>query len=351
MLSYHVETGAGDARRVHWNQAMREVYGPRWSLNPARPADVQMSMHAVEIGNVTLSRASLSPAEVSSRPQPSRHTSERTYNLYIVDRRQRLVLGGQPLVLQPGDFTLADSILASTIVMDEPYTTIGLTVPASFLRAYMPDPDRVVGVCFSGSEGLPRVVSVMLLEMWRMAEEGTLAAVGNRLLVSLFEAFAACCELSEPRRNVSTSSAVARRAQIRKAIHSRLRDPDLSLGSLARDLGLSTRYVQMIFDEGEDSISQYIRKQRLEGCRRELADPAWREHSVTGIAFRWGFNSAAHFCRVFRAHFGMSPSRFREQALLNAESERAGVPPQKRQSGFTGAPVAPGMRSGAVVSR
>jgi AraC-like DNA-binding protein len=339
MLSYHVESGAGTARRSHWDQAMREVYGPRWSLNPLRPADFQMSMQAVQIGNVTLSRATLSAAEVSSRPQPLRHRFERTYNLYIVDRTQRVVLGGQPLVLQPDDFTLADSVLTSTIVTDEPYTTIGLTVPASVLRAYVPNPDRAVGLPFTGSEGLSRAVSVMLREMWRMAESSVLPRIGNRLLVSLFEAFSACCELREPKnRGPYTPKATARRAQIREAIHRRLRDPDLSLRSLAGELGLSTRYVQMIFDESEDSISKYIRKQRLEGCRRELADPAWREHSVTGIAFRWGFNSAAHFCRVFHAHYGASPSQFREEA-------------QKRQSGLIGAPVAPGMRSGAVVSR
>jgi AraC-like DNA-binding protein len=338
MLSYHVECGAGTARRSRWNQAMREVYGPRWSLHPARPPEFQMSMQAVQIGDVTLSRASLSSAEVSSKAEPSRRSAERTYNLYIVDRTQRLVLDGQPLVLQPEDFTLADSVLPSTIVTNEPYTTIGLTIPASFLRAYVPKPERAVGVRFSGSEGLSRAVSVTLREMWRMAEGGVLKPVGNRLLVSLFEAFAVCCELSNASPSAPTSTAAARRAQIREAIDSRLRDPELSVRSLARELALSTRYVQMIFDAGEDSISRYIRKQRLEGCRRELADPALREHSVTGIAFRWGFNSAAHFCRVFHAHYGASPSQFREEA-------------QKRQSGLIGAPVAPGIRSGAVVSR
>jgi AraC-like DNA-binding protein len=310
-----------------------------------------MSVQAVQIGNVILSRASLSPAEVNNRPRLFQRSSERTYNLYTVDRTQRLVLGGQQLVLQPEDFTLADSVLPSTIVTDEPYTVIGLTIPAGVLRAYVPNPDRAVGVRFTGSEGLSRAVSVTLREMWRMAEGGVLAPVGNRLLVSLFEAFAVCCELSKPNPGAYTPNATTRRAQIREAIHSRLRDPELSLRSLAQDLGLSTRYVQMIFDASDASISRYIRTQRLEGCRRELEDPAWREHSVTGIAFRWGFNSAAHFCRVFHAHYGTSPSRFREQALEQAECAGAGVPSQKRQSGFIGAPVAPGMRSGAVASR
>ena len=315
MLSFEVESGAGNARRAHWDHVMREVYGPRWLLNPARPAEFQMSMRAVQIGCVTLSRASLSQAEVSSRAYHSRDAATRSYNIYIVDRTQRVLLDGQPLVLAPGDFTLADSRLRSTITMDEPYTTIGLTVPVNFLRAYVVDPERAVGVRFSGSSGLSQVVSLMLRDMWRIAEAGTLAKVGNRLVVSLLEAFSACCELAEPRPDSARSSAAARRAQIRACIQAHLRDPEFSVKSLARELDLSPRYLQMIFDDDGESISQSIRRQRLEGCRRDLADPALRDHSVTAIAFRWGFNSAAHFCRAFRARFGTSASEFRAARL------------------------------------
>jgi len=315
MLSYVVDTGAGNSRRIHWNQAMREIYGPRWVLHPATPSDFRMSMQAVQIGSLTLSRASLSQAEIATRRHSSRSTSEHSYNMYTVDRTQRVVLGGESLVLNPGDFTLADSRLTSTITTDEPYTTIGLTVPVQLLRAYVPNPERATGVRFSGSEGLTRVVSVMLQSMWQVAESGALPQVGNRLLVSLFEAFSACCDLAQSRTNVEGSNAAARRAQIRQAIDERLRDPDLTVQRLGSVLGLSTRYLQMVFSDGEESISQYIRRQRLEGCRRDLLDPAWKERSVTAIAFRWGFNSPAHFCRAFQAQYGTSPNRFRQQSF------------------------------------
>jgi AraC family transcriptional activator of tynA and feaB len=312
MLSFDVEYGAGDARRVHWDQAMREVYGPRWQLTPARPAEFQMSMRAVQIGNVTLSRASLSQAEVSTRPYHSRNTAQHCYNIYIVDRRQRVVLDGQTLLLEPGDFAMGDSRLRSSITMDEPYTTIGLTVPAHVLRAYVANPARAVGASFRGCQDLSRLVSLTLQEMWRLAETGTLAKVGNRLVVSLLETVSACCELTEPSPDSAPASAAARRTQIRACIQKHLRDPEFSVKSLARELDLSPRYLQMIFDDSGESISQSIRRQRLEGCRRDLADPALRDQSVTAIAFRWGFNSAAHFCRAFRAKFGMSASEFRD---------------------------------------
>ncbi|WP_017522391.1 helix-turn-helix domain-containing protein [Pusillimonas noertemannii] len=33
---------------------------------------------------------------------------------------------------------------------------------------------------------------------------------------------------------------------------------------------------------------------------------------VSEIAYAWGFNSIAHFSRVFRARYGMSPFEYRE---------------------------------------
>jgi AraC family transcriptional regulator, positive regulator of tynA and feaB len=314
MLSFTVDPGARQARGTPWNRVMQDVYGPRWSLEPAQPRDFRMSLGVVQIGSVTLSRASLSQAQVSSRLHAGRGSAARSYNLYTVDQTQRMDIGGRSVILQPGDFTLADSALPSTLTTEQPYTTIGLTVPVDLLRAYVSSPERAVGLHFSGSEGLSKVVSLTLAELWRMAEKGSVSEVGNRLVVSLFEAFSACCHLTHSSAVPANPNAAARRAQVRDAIHKRLRDPDFSVASIATELGLSSRYLQMVFNDDGEPIRQYVRRKRLEGCRRELADPIWQDHSVTAIAFRWGFNSAEHFCRAFQALYGVSPSRFRREA-------------------------------------
>ncbi|MEP7244316.1 MAG: helix-turn-helix domain-containing protein [Gammaproteobacteria bacterium] len=112
-------------------------------------------------------------------------------------------------------------------------------------------------------------------------------------------------------RPIREGHAPARRVQIKQVIQAHLRDPEFSVSALSREMGLSSRYMQMLFQDGPESISQYIRRQRLEGCRKQLADPAFRERSVTEISFSWGFNSAAHFCRAFRAQYRTSPTLFR----------------------------------------
>jgi AraC family transcriptional activator of tynA and feaB len=46
-------------------------------------------------------------------------------------------------------------------------------------------------------------------------------------------------------------------------------------------------------------------------CPRQLADQRWRGHSISDIAFGWGFNSAPHFSRSFRERYGASPREYR----------------------------------------
>ncbi|HWI18214.1 MAG TPA: AraC family transcriptional regulator [Vicinamibacterales bacterium] len=51
---------------------------------------------------------------------------------------------------------------------------------------------------------------------------------------------------------------------------------------------------------------------RLEAAARLLADPGMR---VKEIRERVGIADASHFCRDFRARFGMSPTEYRESLL------------------------------------
>jgi AraC-like DNA-binding protein len=54
-----------------------------------------------------------------------------------------------------------------------------------------------------------------------------------------------------------------------------------------------------------------MRTRRLEGCRRDLADPALAERTVAEIAHRWGWSDAARFSRRFREAYGCAPSDLR----------------------------------------
>ena len=67
-------------------------------------------------------------------------------------------------------------------------------------------------------------------------------------------------------------------------------------------------------------VAGYIQEQRLGRAYAELANPARNHRRIYEIAFGLGFSSEAHFSRIFRSTFGLSPSdvRARAHALLSA---------------------------------
>lgn len=320
MLSYTVEPSTPRARLDYWNRAMREVFRAPWNVMPERPTEFHMRMKAVSLSNTVLSQATLSQTRLCNSPDPAGDKGEHPYSIYTVNQPQQVVIRGSSFTLNPGDFTLVDSTLSSRMNTSLPYTTIGLTVPESTLRNFLPSPDQAVGVRFSGSKGLSATVSRMLVSMWELAEKGALTELGDKLSTSLLELFSACCYLDCPQPVNSGTGGEERRRQIKRFIDNSLRNPDLSVEEVARKMGFSSRYMQMLFAQENNTISRYIRQQRLHGCRQQLADPLWKDRSITEIAFSWGFNNSAHFAKVFREEFGISASELRKQAFKRMDA-------------------------------
>src|ERR1700736_16719 len=101
-----------------------------------------------------------------------------------------------------------------------------------------------------------------------------------------------------------------------RSIEANLGDPELGVGTLAKEERVSPRYLQKLFETAGQSFSTYLRSRRLERCRAELVDPLYAKMSISDICFRWGFNDPAHFSRAFREQYQTSPRAFRHEASL-----------------------------------
>ncbi len=85
---------------------------------------------------------------------------------------------------------------------------------------------------------------------------------------------------------------------------------------------MSLRSLQQLFHHEGLTVGDWIRRRRLESCRRDLSDPALATRPVAAIAARWGFSSASDFSRVFRAVHGLPPAEYRMSARIVKESAR-----------------------------
>jgi AraC-like DNA-binding protein len=90
-----------------------------------------------------------------------------------------------------------------------------------------------------------------------------------------------------------------------------LHDPGLTAASLGAKLALLERYVQHLTAEAGTSFAQLVRGNRLDLARRLLRDRTMRPRSIADIAYAVGFSDLSTFNRVFRRHFGCTPSDMR----------------------------------------
>ena len=86
-------------------------------------------------------------------------------------------------------------------------------------------------------------------------------------------------------------------------------DADISLGALARDLGVSTNHVSQVINEFDQSnFHDFINARRVaEACRRLQES---QDTNLLELAMDVGFNSKSSFNRAFRKFAGTTPSEY-----------------------------------------
>ena len=104
--------------------------------------------------------------------------------------------------------------------------------------------------------------------------------------------------------------APARRLQARRFIAAHLADPGLGPDMVAAALHISRRSLYAALGTDDDGVAALIRLARLTAARAILADPADRR-PIADIAAQVGLTSPAHFSRLFRRQYGLSPREVR----------------------------------------
>ncbi len=96
---------------------------------------------------------------------------------------------------------------------------------------------------------------------------------------------------------------------------SRARTARYRADDLARLCSVSRRQMQRYFERRFDqSPHGWLNELRL----RDAQELLLKGTSVKVVAFELGFKDAAHFCRTFKLHYGLSPLAFvaRQNAVL-----------------------------------
>ncbi len=97
-------------------------------------------------------------------------------------------------------------------------------------------------------------------------------------------------------------------------------DYQITPEKVARDNGISIRYLHSLFHQSGSTVSKWIWERRLKATREDLLDPAMLQERISEIAFKRGFNDPAHFSRSFKERYGLSPSQLRAKGSEASDS-------------------------------
>jgi AraC-like DNA-binding protein len=89
-------------------------------------------------------------------------------------------------------------------------------------------------------------------------------------------------------------------------------DANLTLESVAKELGISTSYLSRIINaELKMSFTEYLNKLRIEQAKLYLNNPSFSNYTILAIGMEAGFNSKSSFFNVFKKITGSTPLAYK----------------------------------------
>ncbi len=276
------------------------------------------SFHGEIRGGVGVS--SLRFSEVISDPQLVRRSkqqisksAEEDFLISFQLTQQGLVRqDGREAVLKPGYFALYDSTRPYTLTFKEHFHQFIVQMPKEVLSRHLMNPEQYTAIPISGNHGLGAILSNFIFSLTKELHHVQQAPdeLSENLVNMIAMAFSSSLMLEE-----SGNQPVARESiklRVRQYIDNNLCNPELSNHHIAAAQGISTRYLNKLFEDEEQSIHRIILDKRMRRAYEILSNPAYCGHSVERVSYTLGFSSPAHFSRTFKKHFGKSPSDVRQ---------------------------------------
>jgi AraC-like DNA-binding protein len=286
-------------RLAAWRELVNRVFLPLAITPMGRPGAFEGSVTGRGLGGLQVWLVQASPmAAVRARPHIEASGDDYLLALHVRGTAHG-AQDGREVTLGPGDLALFDSSRPYSIAFPGPgaFRHVIYQVPRASLDARR-DLRAVTALRVPAASAAGQLVSPYLRRLAGAAPPGqAFVDAGLDLAVS---ALRAAGGHEEPRRSPACG--------LKDYALARLGDPGLSPEAVARACYVSVRQLHRLFAREGLTFGGWVREQRLRRCRDDLTDARHSHLTVAEVAARWGFRSAAHFCRAFEARYGITPS-------------------------------------------
>ncbi|MFD5323503.1 helix-turn-helix domain-containing protein [Streptomyces sp. NPDC127092] len=293
-------------------------------------ADFRAELRVMELGPVTVWRTSFPTVRFRRSVRRVRQADSEFYHLSLLTdggltqthERGGTAAVGAGGILVDSSWQACEALAHASAPAAEGQTGlvagVGVDLPRTALTLPPHQVERVLGHGLSVENGTGALLAGFLTGLDRQAHalRPSDAPRLGTVVLDLVSAFFADALNAEAALPPETRHEVLV-ARIRTFIQQHLPDPGLTPGTVAAAHHISLGHLHRVFGERfpDETVAAWIRSQRLERIRAELADVSLRTLPIHVLAGRWGMPRASQFTRAFRAAYGISPREYRQQAL------------------------------------
>lgn len=293
-------------------QSSRHAYAPSSGIKHHIYDDpsVDGTLEVADIAWLQVGRITAGRHRVVHEP-PAAHAPAAAIVLQITGKSV-IEQQGRTVRLAPGHWTVCDSTMAYTLTSPGPSQRLLLLIPHDCLDENI-DLEQFTTRSFSGTAGVGRLV--FGIAGWIVEELASIQSDRADVLANTITQIINLAIHEKMGRRTSEPLRGTLGDRIRAYVADHLRDPHLSLDSIAKHLNSSKRSLHRAVSTSSSSIHDLIWHQRLDRCRRDLLDPAQSRQTIAEIAHSWGFKNFTHFSQAFRERFGISAREARRSIL------------------------------------
>jgi AraC-like DNA-binding protein len=291
--------------------------------------DFESELHLMELGPVTAWRTTFPTSHIRRTARGVRRADSDLYHLTLLLGGELTLVhdAGKTVTVGPRELLVDDNSRPCRVLANGArppadgrpslVTGVGVDFPKALLPGRPGQAERLLRRGLPVQTGTGALLADFLAGLDRQAEHLRISdapRLGTVLLDLVSALFAHTLDTEAALPRETRNEVLAR--QVRTFIRRNLHDPELTPGMVASAHHISLSHLHRVFTQHSqgETVAAWIRAQRLERARHDLADPALRTLPIHAVAARWGIPRASDFTRAFRGAYGITPREHRSRA-------------------------------------
>jgi AraC-like DNA-binding protein len=306
---------AKDRTDIHAFEAWRSVISSRFV--PLRPEPVRgasgffAELRGCPVGSLALSEISTTAQRVHrGQAEIARSQADMLFLNVQMDGESALLCDDRAATMRAGDLFLVDGRRPFVLACETPMRHLCVAIPRSTLidvAAW----DRQHARVIAADAALATVFRDYLRSVASCGDalaESAKEEIADHLLALMRHMLIGLQRHARVPREALRAATFAR---ARRIIAHRLGDAAFDAVQLAGELGVSLRYLQVLFAEHGTAPMREIMHRRTQLAMRLLRDPGHSHRSITDVALACGFRDLSGFGRRFFEATGQTPRAWR----------------------------------------